>query len=68
MGGLIFPPSVNHVLSDLSAITCLSWVALHGMAHSFNELCKPIHHDKAVIHEGDQMLADYICGCLMTSS
>ena len=23
-------------------ITCLSWVALHGMAHSFIELCKPL--------------------------
>ena len=46
----------------------LSWVALHGMAQSFIKLCKPIHHDKAVIHEGDQMLADSICGCLITSS
>ena len=25
-------------------MTCLSWVALHGMAHSFIEL------DKAVVH------------------
>ena len=25
-------------------MTCLSWVTLHGMAHSFNEL------DKAVVH------------------
>ena len=23
------------------------------MAHSFIELCKPLHNDKAVIHEGD---------------
>ena len=30
----------------------LSWVALHGMAHSFIELHKPLHQDKAVIHEG----------------
>ena len=27
-------------------------MALHGMAHSFTELCKPLRHDKAVIHEG----------------
>ena len=27
-------------------------MALHGMAHSFTELHKPLHHDKAVIHEG----------------
>ena len=33
--GLPFPSPVNHVLSDLSTMTCLSWVALHGMAHSF---------------------------------
>ena len=32
------PPPVGHVLSELSTITCLSWVALHGMAHSFIEL------------------------------
>ena len=32
------------VLSELSIMTCLSWAALHGMAHSFVEL------DKAVIH------------------
>ena len=30
----------------------LSWVALHSMAHSFIELHKLLHHDKAVIHEG----------------
>ena len=31
-------------LSELSAMTHLYWVALHGMAHSFIEL------DKAVVH------------------
>ena len=31
-------------LSELSTMTCQSWVALHGMAHSFFEL------DKAVVH------------------
>ena len=35
--GLPFPSSVDHVLSELSTMTCLCWVALHGMAHSFNE-------------------------------
>ncbi|KAF7249117.1 NADPH:adrenodoxin oxidoreductase, mitochondrial [Varanus komodoensis] len=34
-------------------MTCPSWVALHGMAHSFIELRKPLRHDKAVIHEGE---------------
>ena len=42
--GLPFPSPVNHVLSELSTMTHLSWVALHSMAHSFIEL------DKAVIH------------------
>ena len=31
----------------------MSWVALHGMAHSFIELHKPLCHQKAVILEGD---------------
>ena len=42
--GLPFPSPVNHVLSELSAWSHLSWVALHGMAQSFIEL------DKAVVH------------------
>ena len=33
-------------------MTHLSWVALHGMAYSSIELCKPLLHDKAMIHEG----------------
>ena len=41
--GLPFLSLVDHVLSELS-MTCPSWVALHGMAHSFTEL------DKAVVH------------------
>ena len=42
--GLPFPSLVDHVLSELSTTTCLSWVELHGMAHGFIEL------DKAVVH------------------
>ena len=42
--GLPFPSPVDHILSELSTMTHLSWVALQGMAHSFIEL------DKAVIH------------------
>ena len=38
------PPPLDHVLSELSTMTCPSWVALHGMAHSFIEL------DKVVVH------------------
>ena len=52
-GGLPFPPLVDHVLSELCAMTHPSWVALLIMAHSFIELCKPLRHDKVVILEGD---------------
>ena len=41
---LPFPSPVDHILSDLSTMTCPSWVTVHGMAHSFFEL------DKAVVH------------------
>ena len=40
------------VLSELFTVTWPSWMGLLGMAHSFIELCKPLHHNKAVIHEG----------------
>ena len=42
--GFPFPSPVDHVLSELSTMTCLSWVALHSMAHGFTEL------DKAMVH------------------
>ena len=42
--GLPFPSPVHHILSELSTMTHPSWMALHGMAHSFIEL------DKAVVH------------------
>ena len=42
--GLPFPSPKDHVLSELSTMIHPSWVALHGMAHSFIEL------DKAVVH------------------
>ena len=37
--GLAFPSLVEHVLSELSIMTC-PWVALHGMAHS---CCTSLH-------------------------
>ena len=42
--GLPLPSPVGHILSELSTMTCPSWVALHSMGHSFTEL------DKAVIN------------------
>ena len=40
---LPFPPPTDHVLSELSTMTCLFQVVLHSLAHSFIELCKPLH-------------------------
>ena len=37
--GLPFPLPVDHILPELSTMICLSRVALHGMTHSFTELC-----------------------------
>ena len=44
---------MDHVATELFTIIHPSWVDLHSMAHSFIELCKPLHHNKAVIQEGD---------------
>ena len=41
---LPFPSPVDQVLSELSTMTHLFWVALQGMAHGFMKL------DKAVVH------------------
>ena len=45
---------MDHVLSELSTMTRLLWVALHSMAHSFIEL------DKAVVHV--IRLVSFLCG------
>ena len=42
--GLPVPSPVDHILPEISTMTCPSWVALHGVAHSFIEL------DKVVVH------------------
>ena len=42
--GLPFPSSVDHVLSELSTMTRLCWVALHSMAYSFIELYNVVAH------------------------
>ena len=56
--GLPFPSPVDHILSELSAMTRPSWVALHSMAHSFIEL------DKALIHVISLVSHIYICVCV----
>ena len=40
--GLPFPSPVDHGLSELSTMTCPSWVALQSMAHSLIELDKVV--------------------------
>ena len=40
--GLPFTSPVDHVLSELSTMSSLFWVALHGMAHSLTELDKAV--------------------------
>ena len=42
--GLPIPSPLDHILSELSTMTLLSWVALHSMAHSFIELYKTMVH------------------------
>ena len=56
--GLPFPCPVDHILSEVSIMIRLPWVALHSMAHSFTELLKFLHHNKAVVHEGMKHIAD----------
>ena len=58
-GVVCHPPPVDPVLSELSTMAHLSWVALHGPARSFIELCKPLCHNKAVICEGDIPLLSF---------
>ena len=52
---LPFLSPVDHVLSELSTMSCPSWVASHGMTHSFIEL------DKAVVHVIS--LVGFLCCC-----
>ena len=49
---LLLPPAVDHAVSELLTMTRPSRMPLRGMAPSFIELQRPLHHDKAVIHEG----------------
>ena len=57
--GLPFLPPVDHVLSELSTMTRLSWVALQALAYRFVEFCKHLCHNKVVIHDF-QNVKDFI--------
>ena len=57
-GVFAVPSSSGPHLSELSAMTHPSWVALHGIANNFIELCQPLYHNKAVILEGADSVTD----------
>ena len=42
--GLPFPSPVDHIFSEISTMTCPSWVSLHCMDHSFIELDNAVAH------------------------
>ena len=52
---LLYLSLVDHVLSDLFTVICVSLVTLRGMAHSFTVLPKPLCHNKVVIHAGGKI-------------
>ena len=59
---VVFPSPADHILSEHSTVMPPSWVTLHGMAHRFIELHKPLPHNKVVIHEGGNNLQSYKMG------
>ena len=52
--GVPSPRPVDHVLSEVSAVTRPSRLTLHLVGHCIIELCKPTCHNEAVIHEGEK--------------
>ena len=48
----VIPSARGSHFVELSAMACPSWVALHGMAHSFGEVWKPLGREKAVSYKG----------------
>ena len=46
--GLPFTYPVEHILSEPFTVTHPSWVAVHSMAQSFTELCKPLCHEAGI--------------------
>ena len=42
----------------------LSWLALQGMAHGFTELCKPLHHGKAIVYDDGKYVFYFTCNLI----
>ena len=55
---------MDHGVSELFTKTCPSLVAMHGMVTSSTELCKPLHQEKAAIHEGVVLISALKPGAL----
>ena len=51
--GLPFPPPADHVLSEISAMTHPSWVAIRGMACSFIAMQAPVWQQGSDPWRGD---------------
>ena len=75
--GLPFPSPVDHVLSELSTMTCPSQVALHGMAHSsipyfvlyfFIVLPNITLHNYLPLALEDRRIFDFLVHCYVLST
>ena len=67
--GLPFPAPVDHVLSELFTMTCLSWVALHGIALHFIKLHQPLHQDRLWSMKGSYTIPELLyCLWLLISN
>ena len=52
---LPFPSLVDHIFIRTLHYDSSIFMALHGMAHRFFKFHKDLHHNKAVIDEGQRM-------------
>ena len=67
LSGLPFPSPVDHVLSELSSMTCPFLVALYSMAHGFTKLDKAVVHVKMSLFYMEEKAACLLLGPLRPS-
>ena len=67
--GFSVPLPVDQVLSEFFTMTHPSWVALHGMVHSFTELCKSLTMTRLCMFYGaaNNTLPIFYCAMLSIS-
>ena len=73
--GLLFPSPVDHILSELSTMTCLSWVALHTwfiaslrkrfMWSDLLVFCDCGSHSVCPLLETDKRLMEAVLSCIL---